>query len=325
MSKLVTVLGGGGFIGSHLVKRLLEEGNEVWVADIKPSAEWHQWHDDARNFVCTDLSDLDNALNVIPEDVDEVYLHAANMGGIGFIESEPLACMWSTKITTACLEAAVIAGAKRVFYSSSACAYPVERQELLNNTPLNEAMLFNGKAEYGYGEEKLFGISQCNVVNNHTNTKTRVGVYHNVYGPYGAYDGGREKAPAAIARKVAEAVLSGNHVIDIWGDGEQQRTFCYIDDCVEGTIRLMRGDYSGPVNIGSDELVSINQMVDILEDIAGVKLERNYQLDKPTGVRGRSSDNSLCRSVLDWEPSISLREGLEKTYNWIYEQVKKRN
>jgi GDP-D-mannose 3',5'-epimerase len=245
------------------------------------------------------------------------------MGGIAFIEEQPLECILSVDITSNCLKAARDKGAKRLFYSSSACAYPIEIQQETDNPALKESDAWKGRAEYGYGEEKLFSESLCEFFDKCTNLETRVARFHNIYAPaYTTYSGGREKAPAALCRKVAEAVISGSNTVEIWGDGEQQRSFCYIDDCVDGILAIMRGDYNKPVNLGSSELVSINQMVDIIEDIAGTKVTREYNLDAPKGVRGRNSDNTLFHSLYGWEPSTSLRDGLEKTYEWIFNEVK---
>lgn len=318
------VLGAGGMIGGYLVKQLLDEGHEVWASDIKPSSEWLQWHDSAKNLPLTDLSIYINARMAIPFDCDEVYLLAANMGGIGWIEQQPLECILSVDITSSCLKAARDVSAKRLFYSSSACAYPIEIQQEIDNPALKESDAWHGRAEYGYGEEKLFSESLCEFFDKCTPMKTRVARFHNIYAPaYTTFSGGREKAPAALCRKVAEAVISGSNTIEIWGDGEQQRSFCYIDDCIDGVLAIMRGENNKPVNLGSSELVSINQLVDIIEDIAGTKLKRTYDLNAPKGVRGRNSDNTLFYATYGWQPSTSLREGLEKTYQWIWNEVAK--
>ncbi len=320
----ISVMGSGGMIGGYLTNRLVSEGHRVWASDIKPKHEWLQVNPDAASISSLDLSVYDNAMFAIPYEADEVYLLAANMGGIGFIEEQPLECILSVDITSSILKAARDRGAKRVFYSSSACAYPIEIQQETNNAALKESDAWKGRAEYGYGEEKLFSESLCEFFDKCTDTKTRVARYHNIYAPaYTTFDGGREKAPAALCRKVAQAVISGSNEIEIWGDGEQQRSFCFIDDCIDGTIMVMRGDYNKPLNIGSNEMVSINQMVSMIEEIAGVKVKRNYNLDAPKGVRGRNSDNELIKSLYDWEPTTSLMAGLEKTYAWIYNEVKK--
>lgn len=317
------VYGAGGMIGGYLVARLLEEGHDVVAVDIKPKDEWLQFHTDARNITNLNLDSYEAAKRSTPYDADEVYLLAANMGGIYFIEHHPLACILSVDITSSCLKAAHDLGAKRLFYSSSACAYPIDLQQDLDHVSLPENLAWKGRPEYGYGEEKLFSESLCEFFGKTGVMQTRVGRYHNIYAPaYTTFEGGREKAPAAICRKVAQAVVSGTHEIEIWGDGNQMRSFCYIDDCIEGTIRVMRGDYSGPVNIGSEECVTINELVSMVEEIAGVKLNRTYNLDAPQGVRGRNSDNTLLRDLYGWEPSVSLREGLERTYAWIYNEVK---
>jgi nucleoside-diphosphate-sugar epimerase len=250
-----------------------------------------------------------------------VYNLAADMGGMGFIEYHRADCMLSVLISTHLLLAARDGGVERFFYSSSACVYNTEKQGLSDLQPLKEEDAYPAMPEDGYGWEKLFTERMCRHFSDEFGLVTRVARYHNVYGPLGTWDGGREKAPAAICRKVAEAVLSGIHEIDIWGDGEQTRSFMYIDDCVEGTLRLMESDFGEPINLGSDRLVTINQVVDIVESIAGVKLKRTYNLSAPMGVRGRNSDNTLLRKVLAWEPQISLEDGLERTYSWIYAQL----
>lgn len=319
----VAVTGAGGMIGGYLVKRMLEDGHTVLATDIKHKDEWLQWHDGAKNIHSIDLSTQKHAQMGIFYDTDEVYNLAATMGGIGYIEEEPMACVFSVDITSSMLKAAINARAGKFFQASSACAYPTHIQGETFSPALKESDAWRGRAEYGYGEEKLFGEVLCEIVDASTDTKTRVARYHNIYAPaYTTFRGGKEKAPAAICRKVAEAVISGSNEIEIWGDGEQQRSFCYIDDCIDGTIRLMRSEYNKPLNIGSDELVSINQLVSIVEDIAGVTLKRTYKLDAPQGVRGRNSDNALVREVLDWEPRTTLREGLTNTYRWIYDELK---
>lgn len=320
----VAVAGAGGMIGGYLVKRLLDDGHQVIASDIKPQHRWLQLHKDknVRNLSNLDLSRYENAVRAIPFHADEVYCLAANMGGIGFIEQQPLECILSVDITSSVLKAARELHAKRFFYSSSACAYPVEIQQDADIPALKESDAWKGRAEYGYGEEKLFSESLCEFFNKCSDLETRVARYHNIYAPaFTTYAGGREKAPAALCRKVASAVLSGSDTIEIWGDGEQTRSFCYIDDCIEGTLMITRGDYDKPLNLGSSELVTINQMVDIIEEIAGVKLKREYDLDAPQGVRGRNSDNTLIKQVYNWEPTTKLRDGLEKTYKWIYDEM----
>jgi nucleoside-diphosphate-sugar epimerase len=254
--------------------------------------------------------------------VQEVYNLAADMGGMGFIESNKALCMLSVLVNTHLLLSARDHGVERFFFSSSACVYPDYKQRQADVAALKEGDAYPAMAEDGYGWEKLFSERMCRHFREDFGLRTRVGRYHNVYGPYGTWDGGREKAPAAIARKVAFAKVTGRHEIEIWGDGEQTRSFMYIDDCLEGTHRLMRSNFNDPLNIGSEELVSVNRLVDIVEQIAGIGLRRVYKLDAPKGVRGRNSDNTLIRQVLNWSPSIALKDGMEETYRWIYRQVK---
>lgn len=316
----VVVAGGGGFIGGHLAADLLAQGLSVRCVDIKPPHEWHQLHRDAENVVA-DLSLLENARDAV-RGAGQVYMLAADMGGMGFIENHKAACMMSVLISTHMLKAAHEADVERYFYSSSACVYAAGKQTASNVTALKEEDAYPAQPEDGYGWEKLFSERMCRHFEEDYGFTCRVARYHNVYGPAGTWTGGREKAPAAVCRKIAEAAVSGSHRIDIWGDGRQTRSFMYIDDCLHGTQMLMQGASSVPVNIGSSELVTINQLVDIVEEIAGIRCERKYQLDAPQGVRGRNSDNGLIRELHGWEPSIPLAEGLEKTYAWVYDQVK---
>ncbi len=315
----VLVTGAGGFIGGHLVADLLAEGHEVRGVDVKPESEWYQVHDAAENIVA-DCSDPVDA-HKIADGTTEIYNLAADMGGMGFIENNKAECMLSVLTSTNMLVAARDAGTKRFFYSSSACVYAGDKQTDPNVTALKESDAYPADPEDGYGWEKLFSERMARHFREDFGLETRVARYHNVYGPEGTYDGGREKAPAALSRKIAQAKLSGDHSIEIWGDGEQSRSFMYIDDCVRGTKEILAGDNVEPVNLGSAELVTINQMVSILEDIAGITLERHYKLDAPQGVRGRNSDNTLFHSIYGWEPSITLRDGLERTYSWIYDQI----
>ena len=309
------VTGAGGFIGGHLVRSLLEQGMTVRAVDRKPLAGWYQVHRAAENEV-RDLVLLEECQASV-QGATVVYNLAADMGGMGFIETHKAECMLSVLISTHMLVAARDAGVERFFYSSSACVYAAGHQTSPDVTALREADAYPAMPEDGYGWEKLFSERMCRHFREDFGLQTRIGRYHNVYGPNGTFEGGREKAPAAICRKVIEAIRTGSHEIEIWGDGEQTRSFMYIDDCVEGTLRLMASGYADPLNIGSDELVSINQLVDIAEGIAGVTLRRRYKLDAPLGVRGRNSDNRLIREVMKWSPSISLRAGLERTYRWI--------
>ncbi|MDX6231274.1 MAG: GDP-D-mannose 3, 5-epimerase, partial [Nocardioidaceae bacterium] len=255
---------------------------------------------------------------------EEIYNLAADMGGMGFIENNKAECMLSVLTSTNVLVAARDAGTQRYFYSSSACVYAGDKQTDPNVTALKESDAYPADPEDGYGWEKLFSERMARHFREDFGIETRVARYHNVYGPEGTFEGGREKAPAALSRKIAEAKLSGNHVIDVWGDGEQSRSFMYIDDCVRGTKEILAGDNVEPVNLGSSELVTINQMIGILEDIAGITVTKEHDLTAPQGVRGRNSDNTMFHEIYGWEPSISLRDGLEKTYAWIYDQISAR-
>jgi nucleoside-diphosphate-sugar epimerase len=322
-NELILVAGGGGFIGGHLVADLRSQGKRVRAVDAKPLSEWHQVVADVENVVC-DLSDLGNCRGVT-DSATEVYQLAADMGGMGFIENNKALCMLSVLPSTHMLMAARDADVERLFYSSSACVYAASGQTRVDVTALKESDAYPAEPEDGYGWEKLFSERMCRHFREDFGLETRVARYHNVYGPHGTYDGGREKAPAAVCRKVAIAKLSGVHEIEIWGDGEQTRSFMYVDDCVTGSQRLLHSDVVDPINIGSSELVSINQLVSIVEEIAGVTLERRYRLDAPQGVRGRNSDNEMIRAQLGWEPSITLRSGLERTYSWVHDQVAARD
>jgi GDP-D-mannose 3',5'-epimerase len=314
------VTGGGGFIGGHLVKRLASQGVQVRAVDVKPLDEWYQ-HTDGAEDLQLDVSTQPAAAQAA-QGVDTVFNLAADMGGMGFIENNRALCMLSVLTSTHMLVEAQKAGAARFFYSSSACVYAAEHQTSPEVVPLKEEDAYPAMPEDGYGWEKLFSERMCRHFEEDYGFKTRVARYHNIYGPEGTWTGGREKAPAAISRKVAQAVQSGDHTIEIWGDGEQTRSFTYIDDCLEGTLRLTASDVTEPLNVGSDELVTINQLVDIVEGIAGVKLERSYKLDAPQGVRGRNSDNARIQKLLGWTPSITLEHGLEQTYRWVYDQLK---
>lgn len=315
----VLVAGGGGFIGGHLARTLSERGDQVRSVDIKPLDDWHQVprDADARQLDLSRLTDCHEAV----QGVDVVYNLAADMGGMGFIETHKADCMLSVLINTHLLIAARDANVGRFFFSSSACVYAADKQVESDVTALKESDAYPAMPEDGYGWEKLFSERMCRHFREDFGLETRVARYHNVYGVDGTYDGGREKAPAALCRKIAQAALSGRHEIEIWGDGEQTRSFMYVDDCVEGTLRIATGDSAVPVNVGSSELVSINEMVSIIERIAGITVARTYKLDAPLGVRGRNSDNALVREIYDWEPSISLADGLERTYRWIFDQL----
>ncbi|MGP0030235.1 MAG: NAD-dependent epimerase/dehydratase family protein [Acidimicrobiales bacterium] len=316
----VLVTGAGGFIGGHLVARLRREGvHAIRAVDRTPSDAWHQRFDDVENH-CADLSDA-AACRTACAGVDTVYNLAADMGGMGFIERNKARCMLSVLISTHMLEAAREAGVQRFFYSSSACVYAAGKQGSPAVEPLREADAYPAMPEDGYGWEKLFSERMARHFYEDFGLETRVARYHNVYGPLGTYDGGREKAPAAVCRKVAMAELTGHPDIEIWGDGEQTRSFTYIDDCVEGTLRLTASDVHEPLNIGSDQLVTINQLVDLVERIAGVTLERRYDFGAPQGVRGRNSDNTLVAERLGWVPSVTLEQGLARTYAWVHDQL----
>ena len=318
----VLVTGAGGFIGGHLVGSLLQDRVSVRAVDVKPLTDWSQLHAGAEN-LSGDCSDL-NVARSVSADVKQVFNLAADMGGMGFIETHKAECMLSVLINTNMLTASRQAGAENFFFSSSACVYAAERQTNPNVTALREADAYPAMPEDGYGWEKLFSERMCLHFREDFGMTTTVARYHNVYGPDGTYDGGREKAPAAICRKVAEAVLFDRPEIEIWGDGEQTRSFMYVDDCVRGTRAIADLGDGDPINLGSSELVTINELVSIVEDIADITLERKYLLDAPQGVRGRNSDNTLFLKKHGWEPSTSLRSGLERTYDWILAQVRER-
>src|SRR5437773_2846453 len=298
---------------------MLRRGHTVRAVDIKPLDEWFQRFPKAENLQL-DLG-LKDACEKAVAGMDHVYNLAADMGGMGFIENNKCLCMLSVLINTHLLMAAKDAGVKRFFYASSACVYAGDKQTHPAVTGLKEADAYPAMPEDGYGWEKLFSERMCRHFTEDFGLTTRMARYHNVYGPHGTYDGGREKAPAAICRKVAEAKLAGTDEIEIWGDGEQTRSFMYIDDCLYGTTQIMQSAILDPINLGSAELVTINQVVDTVEEIAGVRLKRRYNRDAPKGVRGRNSDNTLIRKIFDWEPSTRLRDGLERTYRWIYDQM----
>ena len=316
---LVVVAGAGGFIGGHLVDSFVKAGARVRAVDKKPLDHWWQRHPGVENLVL-DLQDLKSCRTALA-DAGSVYNLAADMGGMGFIENNKALCMLSVLINTHLLMAAREHGVKRFFYASSACVYAADKQRTHSYDGLKEEDAYPAMPEDGYGWEKLFSERMCRHFREDFELTTRVARFHNVYGPKGTWTGGREKAPAAICRKVAQAKLSGEHDIEIWGDGHQTRSFMYIDDCINGIHRIMDSDITEPLNLGSDEGVSINQLVDIVEDIAGVKLNRRYKLDAPKGVNGRNSDNTKIKKLLGWAPSIRLKDGLEKTYAWVHEQI----
>src|ERR1700722_11513467 len=319
-SDKIVVCGGGGFIGGHLIADLKKQGHtDLRSVDIKPLSDWYQIIPGVENLVL-DLQRREACEQAL-KDARIVYNLAADMGGMGFIENNRALCMLSVLINTHLLMAARPAGVQRFFYASSACVYNADKQRDPNVTALKEEDAYPAMPEDGYGWEKLFSERMCRHYREDFGVQTRVARYHNVYGPNGTYDGGREKAPAAVCRKVIHAKLSGDHTIEIWGTGDQTRSFMYIDDCVKGTQAILESEILEPMNLGSNELVSINQMVDIVEKIAEIKLERCYKLDAPKGVNGRNSDNTMIQERLGWAPGIRLETGIEKTYRWIYDEM----
>lgn len=316
---LVLVTGAGGFIGGALVESLRKQGyNRIRAVDIKPLDHWYQRFEDVES-LSLDLQGKENC-ETAARDARDIYNLAANMGGMGFIEKNKALCMLSVLINTHMLQAAVKYRVARYFYSSSACVYNGDRQKSFEAPMLKEEDAYPALAEDGYGWEKLFSERMCRHFREDFGLYTRVARFHNVYGPWGTWFGGREKAPAAICRKVIQAKLTAKHEIEIWGTGHQTRSFMYIDDCLEGIHKIMKSEILEPINLGSSEAVSINQLVDLVEGIAGIHLQRKYDLDAPQGVNGRNSDNTLIEKYLRWEPCISLQTGLEKTYAWIYDQ-----
>jgi GDP-D-mannose 3',5'-epimerase len=322
---LIVITGAGGFIAGALTRHFRDQGfTRIRAIDKKPLPKWYQRVEGVES-LCMDLSYRDNCIKAC-EGAVEVYNLAADMGGMGFIESFRIECLRSILINTHMIEAAYKAGAERYFFSSSACAYNTDLQRDPNVRALKESDAYPAMAERGYGWEKLMSEMFCQEYWAERGLKTFIARFHNVYGPYGTWDGGREKAPAALARKVIEAQESGDLEITIWGNGYQTRSFMYIDDCVEGIDMITHCDdlIATPINLGSSELFSINKLVDVIEEIAGVKLERKYDLDAPRGVAGRNSDNTFIKQVLGWEPSTPLREGMAKTYAWIRQQYEDR-
>lgn len=319
-NKKIVVCGAGGFIGGHLVNDLIKKGcTQIRTVDIKPFDEWFQLFENVEN-LRMDLRDKESAEKAV-KNRDIVYDLAADMGGIGFIENNKAACMMSVLINTHLLMASKDSSVEKYFYASSACVYNADKQKDTNVIPLKEEDAYPAMPEDGYGWEKLFSERMCRHYREDYGLNTKMYRFHNVYGPHGTYDGGREKAPAAICRKVIHAKLSNCSKIEIWGSGEQTRSFMYIDDCMTGLDLMMNSDFCEPVNLGSSELVTINQLVDMVEDIAGIKLKREYDMNAPKGVNGRNSDNTKIQSLFGWEPSIPLRNGMEKTYRWIYDQI----
>ena len=320
MKKKILICGAGGFIGGHLASRFKDDQKfELVCADIKPKEYWFQMFDNATNF-SLDLKEYENTLKVT-KDVDFIFNFACNMGGMGFIENNKAECMLSVLVNTNLLRSAIKNGCKKYFFSSSACVYNALKQKQTFISGLKEADAYPADPEDGYGWEKLFSERMCRHFSEDFGIDTRVVRYHNIYGPQGTFDGGREKAPAALCRKIILAKKNNLKQIDVWGDGEQTRSFLYIDDCIKGTLDVFNGNSSEVFNVGSEEQVSINQMIEMIEDIADYKVKKNYQLDKPKGVRGRSSDNSFIEKTIGWKPNHSLKEGLTKTYNWINDQI----
>jgi GDP-D-mannose 3',5'-epimerase len=316
---LIAVTGAGGFIGGALIADFRRQGySNLRAIDIKPLDEWYQRFDDVENLVL-DLNLKPNC-DRAAAGAGQIYNLAANMGGMGFIEHNKALCMLSVLINTHMLQAAQQQGVQKFFYASSACVYNGEKQRDPNNPGLKEEDAYPALAEDGYGWEKLFSERMCRHFSEDYGLHTRVARFHNVYGPNGTWDGGREKAPAAVCRKVIEAKLNGKHEISIWGTGNQTRSFMYIDDCTKGVQTIMESNILEPINLGSSEMVTINRLVDIVEDIAGIKLKRSYDLSAPKGVAGRNSDNTLIQKYLNWEPSLPLRTGMERTYAWIHDQ-----
>jgi len=314
----ILVTGAGGFIGYHLVRRLKNDGFWVRGADLKgPDFE----PSTADEFAVLDLRRWDDCL-AATRNIDQVYNLAADMGGIGYITTNHANISRNNiLINTHMLEAARVNGARRFLFSSSACVYPQYKQNHPDVTPLKEADAIPADPEPGYGWEKLFAEELCRYYKKDYGLETRIVRFHNVYGPLGTYEGGKEKAPAAISRKVALAEHGGE--IEVWGDGQQTRSFMYVDDCVEGLVRLMASNYSEPLNLGTDRLVTINQLIDLVSSVAGKRLNKRHDLSKPQGVRGRNSDNTLLNRVLGWEPAITLEQGLTTTYRWIEEELRK--
>jgi nucleoside-diphosphate-sugar epimerase len=316
---LTVVTGAGGFIGGHMIASLRRAGHrKLRAVDIKPYSQWFQYFDDVDDRVL-DLRLREDCETAV-KGAARVFNLAADMGGMGFIENNKAACMLSVLINTHMLIAARKYGVQRYFYSSSACVYNADKQRDINSPGLKEDDAYPAMAEDGYGWEKLFSERMCRHFREDYGLCTRVARFHNVYGPHGSWEGGREKAPAAICRKVIEAKLSGKHEITIWGDGTRTRSYMFVDNCITGSEMIMNSEIVEPINLGSTEMVSVNELLAVVERIAGVRLKRIYDLNAPQGVVGRNSENTRIRQLLHWEPDIPLAEGLEKTYRWIYDQ-----
>jgi len=319
LKKKYLVCGAGGFIGGHLAQNLQNDGHEVICADSKPYEYWFQLNENNKNY-SLDLKEYENCLKVT-DGIDYIYNMACNMGGMGFIENNKAECMLSVLINTNLLRACLVNKVKKYFFSSSACVYNATKQNTIFIPGLKEEDAYPADPEDGYGWEKLFSERMCRHFTEDFGLETRVARYHNVYGPLGTYDGGREKAPAALCRKVIEAKLNKRNSIDVWGDGKQTRSFMFIKDCIIGTKMIFESSQRSVLNVGSEEQVSINQMIELIEEISDYKVNKNYQLDKPKGVRGRSSNNDLIKKTIGWDSKITLKEGLKETYNWIYTQM----
>jgi len=319
LKKKYLVCGAGGFIGGHLAQNLQNDGHEVICADSKPYEYWFQLNENNKNY-SLDLKEYENCLKVT-DGIDYIYNMACNMGGMGFIENNKAECMLSVLINTNLLRACLVNKVKKYFFSSSACVYNATKQNTIFIPGLKEEDAYPADPEDGYGWEKLFSERMCRHFTEDFGLETRVARYHNVYGPLGTYDGGREKAPAALCRKVIEAKLNKRNSIDVWGDGKQTRSFMFIKDCIIGTKMIFESSQRSVLNVGSEEQVSINQMIELIEEIGDYKVNKNYQLDKPKGVRGRSSNNDLIKKTIGWDSNITLKEGLKETYNWIYTQM----
>lgn len=320
----ILVCGAGGFIGGFLVRGLLNKGFNVITADIKPKDAWYQFFENAENHTGCNLQLKENCYR-LTKNIDRIYNLACNMGGMGFIENNQSLCIENVLIQTHLMMAARDNGVKQVLYSSSACVYPTTLGEEIkdsNSQALREDDVFPAYPNESYGWEKLFSELATKRFGEDYNIDTRVCRYHTVYGPNGTWRGGKEKVPAAICRKVAEAKINKLNEIEVWGDGNQTRSFMYVDDCIDGMDRIWQYGNSDPVNLGSDVMISINDLITLVEDIAGVKLKRKYNLDAPQGVRGRNSDNTKIKNLTDWSPSIPVEVGIEKTYNWVYDQIK---
>ncbi len=320
MKKKILICGAGGFIGGHLALKLIKENEfDIVCADIKPKEHWFQIFDESQNF-SLDLKEYENTLKVT-KDIDYIFNFACNMGGMGFIENNKAECMLSVLVNTNLLRSAVKNNCKKFFFSSSACVYNGSKQNQTFIDGLKETDAYPAEPEDGYGWEKLFSERMCRHFKEDFGLETRVVRYHNIYGPFGTFDGGREKAPAALCRKIINAKKNKEKSIDVWGDGEQTRSFLYIDDCIKGTLDVFNSDSSEVFNIGSEEQVSINQMIEMIEEIGNYPVKKNYQLDKPKGVRGRSSNNDFVTKEIGWKSENSLKEGLTKTYEWIHQQI----